>query len=153
MQLGGHVCLNAQRQRWMLRVCHFYALNKMAPFLCSPKTPRATPRSHLERKSKSYISISASSFKAPGHLALGPADLGTANFTFFPFDFLLSSCTWQFLFIFFLARQMVIILCVQAYVITSLMVFTFLIHLPAVFFPPWLLQDSLPFLIGYVWLG
>lgn len=82
-------------------------------FLCPPKTPRATPRSPLERKSKSYLSLSASSFKAPGHLALGPADLDTANFTFFLFDFLLPSCTWQLLFI-FLARQIVIILCVQA---------------------------------------
>lgn len=71
----------------------------MAPFFCLPKTP--TPRSRLERKSKSYLSLSASSFKAPGHLALVPADLGTANFTFFLFDFLLPSCTWQFLFIYF----------------------------------------------------
>lgn len=54
----------------------------MAPFLCSPKTPRATPRSHLEKKSKSYISISASSFKAPGHLALGPGALKELAFLY-----------------------------------------------------------------------
>lgn len=84
------------------------------PFLCfrrngysslSSQDSKGTPRSHLEGKSKNFISISASSFKAPGRLALGPADLGTANFTFFLFDFLLPSSTWQFLFIYFFSCQ------------------------------------------------